>query len=240
MSLPNQAQLALRPYERFICALDLEKFSFSGEQRVVPRIVHAPTGHHFKGTKHFLNAIERLRQDGVKFEFELIEGVSNQIALEKYTNADIILGQVYCPCGGKLAHEGMALGKVVLTRMGFDKGYDEKTPEGCSLVDIGPDNIYEKLKELISNASKRRELSVIGRAYFEKNNDCTLAAKRIIELLSTKEDIEPEFIPNFFRNHFVPESNEAAIVYNKWNAYLSDCHWYSKYVGTFDRNGLKF
>jgi glycosyltransferase involved in cell wall biosynthesis len=238
MSLPNQAQLALRPYSRFICLIDYESLPFSGIQRVIPKIVHAPTNQEFKGTRHFLSALERLKNEGVKFEFELIENLPYPDAIKKYEDADIILNQVYCPCGGKLAYEGMALGKIVLTRMGFDKGYDEKTPEGCPIIDIGPSTVYEKLKDIIQNLPLRQELSYRGREYVEKNNSSTDAAKKVMKLLEGKD--KPDFVPNFLKEHFVPESDDAAQVYNNWNAYLKNCEWYKKYVGSFSRDGLIF
>lgn len=239
ISIPNQAQMALRPYDLFFCALDLKSFDFNSEQREVPRIVHAPSSPHFKGSEYFLSAIERLKNEGIQFEFELIQGLPNDEAIRRYKQADIILNQVFCPCGGKLAHEGMALGKVVLTRMAYDKGYDEKTPEGCPLVDVSPESVYDKLKYIIKDVSLRRELSLQGRKYVEKFNDVPLVAQRIIDLIDNK-DKQPDFKPLFFRDHFIPESDEAALVYNKWNKYVSECDWYKQYVGNFNRDRLTF
>jgi hypothetical protein len=52
--------------------------------------------------------------------------------------------------------------------------------------------------------------------------------------------MKPDFYPTFFRDNFIPESEEAAAVYNKWNNYVKDCDWYKKHVKTGERAGLSF
>lgn len=239
ISIPNQAQMALRPYDLFFCAIDLEMFSFTDSQRVIPKVVHAPSNPHFKGTEHFLAAVEKLKKEGIPFEFELIQGLPNREAIQKYKESDIILNQVYAPCGGKLAHEGMALGKVVLTRMGYDKGYDEKTPPNCPLIDISAESVYHKLKEIILDVELRKKLGQQGRVFVEKYNQSRIVAERLLFLLNDPKR-KPDFEPTFFRDHFIPESPEAAILYNKWNKYVADCSWYKENVGSFKRDLLKF
>ena len=238
VSIPNQAQMALRPYHLFYCALDLSMFPYSSEQREVPKIIHAPSSPHFKGTEHFLKAIDQLRNEGINFEFELVQGIPNDEAIRKYADADIILNQVFCPCGGKLAHEGMALGKVVLTKMGYDAGYDERTPDDCPLIDVNPDTVYQKLKEIILDVTLRKKLSGQGRAYVEKYNDAKVVAGRLLHLLT--DNPAPDFKPTFFREHFIPESEEARLAYNKWNKVVAGCEWYRGAVGSFQRDGLEF
>jgi len=239
VSIPNQAQMALRPYHLFFCAINIDHFSYKEGQRIVPKVIHAPSNPHFKGTEHFLSAVKRLKNEGVAFEFELIQGLPNMEAIQKYRDADIILNQVYAPCGGKLAHEGMALGKVVLTRMGYDKGYDEKTPLDCPLIDISATSVYEKLKEVILDIELRKKVGAQGRSYVEKYNQSKIVAERILNLLNDS-DKKPDFEPDFFRDHFVPESKEAAVIYNKWNKFVSDCSWYKQSVGSFKRDLLEF
>lgn len=239
VSIPNQAQMALRPYYLFYCTLDLHSFPFSPEQRVIPKIVHAPSNPHFKGTKYFLDALDRLKSEGVQFDFQLVQNVPNQEAIRMYQDADILLNQVYCPCGGKLAHEGMALGKVVLTRMGYDKGYDEKTPEGCPLVDVGPETVYHKLKEIIGDVELRKKLAIEGREYVAKYNAAPIVAAQMLERLHDNNK-HPEFVPTFFKDKFIPESEESIPIYNKWNKFVSHTDWYKQQVGSFERDGLVF
>ena len=239
VSIPNQAQMALRPYYLFKCAVDLDMFPHRPVQRKIPKIIHAPSSPHFKGTSHFLDAVAKLKNEGVSFDFELIQGIPNKEAIQKYADADIILNQLFCPCGGKLAHEGMALGKVVLTRMAFDKNYDEQTPEGCPLVDVSPENIYEVLREIIYDLPRRQRLAEAGRPYVEKNNAVNVVSQRLLDMLEDNNRF-PHFIPSFFKDHFVPESETAIPIYNDWNRYVSGSGWYKQYVGFFERGRLIF
>ena len=239
LSLPEQSQLFMRPYYRFNIFGIMEEFEFSSYQRKIPKIIHAPSSSDFKGTKYFLAAISKLKEENIKFEFELIQGLPHLQALEKYKQSDIILNQLLVPGGGKLAIEGMALGKVMLTFMGHDYSYDQKYPADCPIVDVTPDTIYQKLKEIILDDKLRVELSEKGRTYVEKNHS---AIKCAAELIKNLEDnnINPDFRPTFFRDTFIPESTESIAVYNKWTEHVSNCDWYKSNITKGTRAGLIF
>lgn len=75
---------------------------------------HAPSNRSVKGTDLILAALDELRADGFDFELDLIEGLSNEEALERYRAADVVIDQVYAGWYGGLAVEAMALGKPVV------------------------------------------------------------------------------------------------------------------------------
>jgi glycosyltransferase involved in cell wall biosynthesis len=238
VSLPEQSQLFMRPYYRYNLPCITEEFEHSSFQRKIPKIIHAPSNPEFKGTKYFLKAISKLKEENIKFEFELIQGLPHLQALERYQQSDIILNQLGVPGGGKLAIEGMALGKVVLSLMGYGR-YDQQYHTDCPVVDVDPDNIYQKLKEIILDHKFRTELAEKGRVYVEKNHS---AIKFAGELIMNLEDdnINPDFRPTFFRDTFIPESLESIPVYNKWTQYVSNCNWYKSNISEGERAGLIF
>lgn len=238
-SLPNQGQMALRPYFGWRLPINLQQIQAQPIQRGIPKIVHAPTSRAFKGTRYIIEAVEKLKTENVKFEFELVEGLTNQEALSRYYHADIIVSQVMCPSGGRLALEGLAMGKVVLSKMGFDEGYEEKFPQPCPIVDVSPQTIYFKLKELINNHSERTRLANLGRRYIADYFDTAKVVREMKELLNDPQR-SPDFIPDFFKNHFVPENEEFKQIYNKWNRFVEKCSWYADSVGKFERDGLVF
>lgn len=238
-SLPNQAQLALRPYFAWRLPIALNNVKENPEQRPIPKIVHAPTSREFKGTKYILSAINRLMQEGIEFEFELVEGLPNDLALKKYLESDIIISQVMCPSGGRLALEGLAMGKVVLSKMGFDNGYDEKFPQPCPIIDVSPSTIYSVLKKVVTDLEFRKKRSHEGRPYIANHFDSTKVVARILQLLEERPSVY-DFYPTFFKDHFVAHSQDALEVYNRWNSYVKNCDWYKPHVGNYSRSGLFF
>ena len=130
------------------------------------------------------------------------ENLSNDAALLKYAECDIIVSQVMCPSGGRLALEGLAMGKVVLSKMGFEDGYDEKFPDPCPIIDVSPQTIYQHLRETILDFSFRKNKAMQGPRYINQYFSCEGVVKSILNLLNNPVAI-PDFYPDFFKNTFV-------------------------------------
>lgn len=235
---PNAMQLSIRPYYNLHIPILVKDYSENNKQRTKPIIVHAPTSVS-KGTKYIEPIIERLKKEGFDFEYKRIQNIPRAEALKIYENADIIIDQILIPGGGKLAYECLAMGKVVLTSMGHNK-YDQLKPNDCPLVDINENNLYEVLKQLIPNTSLRIEIASKARPYIEKYHDPIKIVKKILDQLEGNIFNTPDYKPTFFREEFIPESNEALVIYNKWNKYVSDCDWYKETVKSGERDGLVF
>ena len=84
---------------------------------LVPVIVHSPTHRAVKGTDLVLAAVERLKSEGERFEFVLIENMSHADARRNYERADLAVDQLFGGWYGGFAVEMMALGKPVLCYM---------------------------------------------------------------------------------------------------------------------------
>lgn len=80
----------------------------------LPVLAHAPSHQGVKGTRFVLDAVQRLRQEGVQFEFKLIEGVPHNEAMRLYAGADLLVDQLLVGWYGGVAVEVMALGKPVV------------------------------------------------------------------------------------------------------------------------------
>ena len=109
----DAAQLQIRPYLRNSRFIDLRTISPSIEQRTIPHIIHSPSNRDFKGTKYILEAVNNLKSKNIEFTFSLIENLANKEALKKYAEADILIGQLLAPSGGKQDIEALASGTVV-------------------------------------------------------------------------------------------------------------------------------
>ena len=72
----EQAQLQTRPFMHFPMTVYGEDFpKINLPQRRIPKIVHAPSSPIIKGTKYILKAIERLKSEGIKFEFIKVQNI---------------------------------------------------------------------------------------------------------------------------------------------------------------------
>lgn len=235
----DQAQLALRPYYRWNMMVNTPSISCKTKQREqCPLVIHAPSNRDIKGTRYVLAAFEQLKKEGISFETKLIENLNHLEALELYKDADILIDQLLIPGTGKLSTEGLASGCVVMSHMGYDN-YPQNNPPDCPVIDVNPNNVYQKLKDIILDYPKREKLAKLGRPYVEKHLDVKHFCTKVLRLLSG-EAVEYDYIPTFFREHFVPESKDSSLVYNQWNDYVKDCDWYKKYVLSGEREGLKF
>lgn len=139
----------------------------------VLRLMHAPTNRAAKGTDAIISAVNRLRASHPgRFEFELIENVSNARALELYAGADIIIDQVLIGWYGGFAVEVMKMGKPVLTRIA--KEDLEFVPQAMAadlaeaVINVDPETIEERLRRCLEDPELLRRTGEAGRAYVER------------------------------------------------------------------------
>jgi hypothetical protein len=132
------------------------------------RVVHAPNHRHLKGTEHVIRACDQLRVEGLPVELQLVEGVRNDLAVELYREADIVVDQLIIGAYGLFAIEAMALGKPVVCHLHEDAiaaniGWGE-----CPIVNADPDTIVDVLRGLLAHPERLPALGRAGRAYVEK------------------------------------------------------------------------
>lgn len=144
------------------------------EKYRAPVVLHAPSHRGVKGTRHVLEAVEKLKKDGLALELVLVEGMSNAEAKKHYERADILVDQLLAGWYGGLAVELMALGKPVICYIrDEDLGYiPAEMRADLPVINASPESIYEVLKFWIT--AGRSELSqrgAQGRQYVEKWHD---------------------------------------------------------------------
>lgn len=144
-------------------------------------LAHAPTHRRGKGTRFVLDAVSRLKSEGVAFQFILIEGVTQSQARRAYQRADLLIDQLLGGWYGGVAVEAMALGKPVICYIREDdlKFVPVRMREELPIINAMPGTIYKVLKEWMTK--RRNELPELGRrsrAYVEKWHDpLKIAAK---------------------------------------------------------------
>jgi hypothetical protein len=162
----------------------------SPAERSRPLVVHAPSRPGVKGTSHVLAAVEALRDEGIDFDFRLVQGLSNAEAREIYEQADIIVDQLRIGWYGVLAVEGMALGKAVISYIRDDlvSSFTGDVPVAVAT----PVTIKDVLRELIRDPARRNAQASAGRAYCIQVHGAVEVAHRAAEIyaaLQTKTSI---------------------------------------------------
>lgn len=238
VSRVDQAQLALRPYYRWHMLVRPENMMFNPVQRQQnPVVAHAPSHRGLKGTKYVLEAFERLKSEGVEFTPLLIEGLPNQELLKKLSDVDILIDQLLFPGTGKIASEALSAGCVVMSLMGY-KNYPQNNAPECPIVDVNPDTIYKELKRVILDYEFRKNTAAKGLDYVKRHLDYKLFCEKMMAIVDGNPPA-PDYIPDFFRNKFVPEP-EAVELYNRWTKEVDSTEWYRKFVPPGSRDGLIF
>ena len=147
----------------------------------IPIIIHIPTHREFKGTKYIEAAIERLKTEGLSFDFRLLNNnITQQQVKYEIAKADIVVDQIRAGCHGVTAVEGMASGKPTVCYIRDD--LIDKYPSDLPLVNANPDTIYDKLKELIQDSEMRREIGMKSRKYVEKYHSLDVIGPRLLEI----------------------------------------------------------
>lgn len=160
----------VKPYYKKVhilpIAIDLSKFKGLARPKRHDRmlILHAPTNPDFKGTKVIEEAIYALQQQ-YDFEYRRIEKTKHEEAIKRYAEADLIIDQILCGSYGLLCVEAMALGKPVITFIRDD--LVPTFPPELPVMNANPDNLKDKLAELLDNEALREEIGHRGRAYAE-------------------------------------------------------------------------
>ncbi len=132
-------------------------------------VVHSPNHRVIKGTEYIAAAVERLKAEGYRIEFRLLERMKNSEVRTLLERSDILV-ELLVSGYGLSAIEGMALGKPVISSFQGDtralKYYSYL--DECPIVQADMGSVYEKLKWLVENPAARREIGGRSRRYVEK------------------------------------------------------------------------
>jgi len=149
--------------------VDIENFTFAPPDKhtACPVVIHIPTNREIKGTAYIEAAVERLKSDGLNFEFRLLEcNLTQEQVKREIAGADIVANEIRTGAFGVFALEAMASGKPNISYIRED--LVEKYPSDLPNISANPDTICQTLKELLSDAERRVEIGRAGRAYVEK------------------------------------------------------------------------
>lgn len=146
-----------------------------------PLLVHAPSEPGIKGTEYVRAAVEKLRERGLRFDFQLLEGRPHEeVQRILRDHADIVLDQFLLGGFGLLAVESMYYGKPVVGYL-IERVRAEHFPD-CPIVNASIDDLAEKLAWLIERPEERIRLGREGRAFVERHLDRDRVGRQLLEL----------------------------------------------------------
>jgi glycosyltransferase involved in cell wall biosynthesis len=150
----------------------------------VLRVAHAPSKRAVKGTAAVLAAVESLRSRGAPIELDLIEGVPNREARQRYAAADVVIDQLKIGWYGMLAIESMALAKPVVVHLDADAAAETEEAFGLELPLVRADSssLENVLAGLVEARESLPELGRRSRDYVERVHAHTTVAAQVLEI----------------------------------------------------------
>ena len=142
------------------------------------RISHAPTNRFYKGSEIIINICEALQSEG-KIEFDLIENVSNSVAINRKLKSDIFIDQVGNKGGwgyGMNSVESLSMGVCTLTEM--NDVYNSFIPDH-PFINVNSENLDSELRFLINNREKILAHGEAGKRWVEKKHDIKNVADKL-------------------------------------------------------------
>lgn len=164
-------------------AVDLNRFRYTNLPTFDGcfRIMHAPTHRGFKGTSFIIKAIENLKAEGFQIEFDLVENVSHDELLERYSECHLFIDQILGGWYGTATIEAMATGRPVIVSIRDEYfqyiNYGDKIPA----IHADPDSIESVLRATLTLGIV--ELQTIGqnsRKFVEEIHDAKQVVERLI------------------------------------------------------------
>ena len=235
-SVPDQMGLALRPYHHLQVPLRLDMLTYNVPRRQVPRVVHAPSVPHVKGSDVIERALETLRCEGVEFELISVRDVPHEKLLEILTDADVLVDELIAHGPGWLSFEAMASGCAVATH------YLEDSPE-CfrpPVWSIDEHNILSRLRTLLTDAALRIDLAEKGRRYVEEHNTVQHVVDELLRKVEMGRDASHDYVPGYLTTSYVPKNEAEAGVINAENVSVAGEKWYRDNVAGKSHDGLVF
>jgi hypothetical protein len=153
------------------------------------KILHAPSNKHYKGTKFIREVVENLSKTYDNFEYVEKQGMSISDLYTVISSFDLIIDQVIVGYYGLFSVESMALGKPVVVYIRPDIWDKERS--FSPVYNANPDNLYEVLKNILTDPGQLRERGIASRAYVEKYHDAGKIAYDIYSVMKDLKNVNP-------------------------------------------------
>jgi len=180
LNLTNELDLLQKHpnIEYLFLPFDTSRFDKKTRLNKTMRIGHAPTNRFYKGSDHIIAICEKLQKEG-KIEFDLIENVSNRIALKRKKKLDIFIDQIGNRGGwgyGMNSIESLSMGVCTLTEMNHEY---ESFIRDHPFVNINKNSLKSILEELMNNHDRVLSKGSEGKTWVENYHDINKVADKL-------------------------------------------------------------
>jgi glycosyltransferase involved in cell wall biosynthesis len=152
----------------------LEKINRNDEKILIG---HAPTNRKLKGTEYFIEAMDKLKTEYPNVDYLLIENKPHMEALRLLQTCDIVVDSVGLGWYGVLTNEVQQMGIPCCLTIKPELEQFIKEPSG--IVNVSPENLKQKLEELILDEPLRSRLGKNGKEYVNRVHNSEEIVKRI-------------------------------------------------------------
>ncbi|GAA2929390.1 hypothetical protein GCM10010458_09810 [Microbacterium luteolum] len=141
-------------------------------ERDRPRVVHAPTNPHVKGTPLIVPTAQRLHDEGL-IEFIQLERTPNEEMPGVLASADVVLDQFRVGDYGVAACETMAAGRVVLAHATDQVRAEVERRAGIPLPipETTPDSLEDVLRDIVARRDHYRDIARSGPDFVRRLHD---------------------------------------------------------------------
>lgn len=143
------------------------------------RVLHTPNHRGFKGSEFLVDAVERLRDEGLQIDLVLLEGVPNEEVRRQMKAADILAEQFIAIGYALSGIEGMASGLPVMANLEHEAYTRVFRRYGflgeCPILSTTPESLVANLRALVTDPALRETLGRAGRAFVEKYHSYAMA-----------------------------------------------------------------
>jgi glycosyltransferase involved in cell wall biosynthesis len=146
-------------------------------QRDVPVVLHVPSRRGTKGTEMLLPIVERLKADGLDFDFRLLEGVPHSEARRAIAEADVVVDNLISGDYELVSIEAMAVSRVAVANVAAPSA---AAFPGAPVWSLDPDTAADRLRTIIGDVALRRDLAARGREHVARHHDAAVGVERLV------------------------------------------------------------
>jgi len=180
LNITNEVDLLSRHPKIEYLFLPFETTLFKKRKKInrLIRVAHAPTNRFYKGSNHIIKECLKLEKLGL-IKFDLIEGLTHKLALERKSKADIFIDQIGDRGGwgyGMNSVESLSMGICTLTEI--NDSYNSFIPNH-PFVSITKDSFSGILKNLLLDPNKISRSGEDGKNWVEKYHDVKNVSEKL-------------------------------------------------------------
>lgn len=159
-------------------SFDLQEWSqVDPANRKRPVLLHVPSKRAMKGTKLIMEGIDRLKAEGLEFDFHLLENMSHTEVMSTIRDADVVIDQLLVGDFGIISVEAMASNRVSVAFLLDD--VKQAYPD-VPVYDVNPDTFVDRMRQLIRDRTMRQRLAQAGLPFVKKHFCASVVARHLI------------------------------------------------------------